>query len=252
VTDEAPTFDERAEWFDSHYTTTRGRIRLTLLMERILGSFPDPPARILDAGGGSGAVAVPLAQHGFTVTLLDPSEGMLRVADRRIATAGVEVKTVSGSIEEAAELVPGPYDAICCHAVLMYLDDPIPALEVLRSQVVGGAVLSLLEKNRAGLAMRPGFRGDYLEATRVLESPMSVGNLGIRNTARSFHQWRGLLAATGWAVDSWVGIRLFSDLAPDDLPAQRFEELATLERAAGRRDPYRAAARLLHIAATAT
>jgi SAM-dependent methyltransferase len=171
VTDEAPTFDDRAEWFDAHYATTRGRIRLALLLERILGSFPAPPARILDAGGGSGAVAVPLAEHGYAVTLLDPSEGMLRVAAGRIASAGVDVNMVGGSIEHVAALAPGPYDAICCHAVLMYLDDPVPALRVLRSQVPAGAALSLLEKNRAGLALRPGLRGDYLEATRVLESP---------------------------------------------------------------------------------
>jgi S-adenosylmethionine-dependent methyltransferase len=251
VTDEAPTFDDRAEWFDAHYATTRGRIRLALLMERILGSFPAPPARILDAGGGSGAVAAPLAEHGFSVTLLDPSHGMLRVAARRIADAGVNVATVEGPIEDVAELAPGPYDAICCHAVLMYLDDPVPALRALRSQVAAGAVLSLLEKNRAGLALRPGLRGDYLEATRVLESPIAAGNLGIPNRARSVEEWRDLLAATGWTLDSWVGIRLFSDLAPDDLPADRFDELATLEREAGRRDPYRAIARLIHIAATA-
>jgi S-adenosylmethionine-dependent methyltransferase len=250
VTDEA-TFDDRAEWFDAHYATTRGRIRLALLMERILGSFPAPPARILDAGGGSGAVAVPLAEHGYAVTLLDPSEGMLRVAAGRVANAGVDVTTVEGSIEHVAELAPGPYDAVCCHAVLMYLDDPVPALRALRSQVAAGGALSLLEKNRAGLALRPGLRGDYLEATRVLESPIATGNLGIRNRARSVDEWRELLSATGWTLDSWVGIRLFSDQAPDDLPGGRFEELATLEREAGRRDPYRAMARLIHMAATA-
>jgi S-adenosylmethionine-dependent methyltransferase len=251
VTDEAPTFDERAEWFDAHYATTRGRIRLALIMERILESFPRPPARILDAGGGSGAVAVPLAEHGYAVTLVDPSEGMLRVAARRIADAGVGVETVAGSIEDLAALAPEPYDAICCHAVLMYLEDPVPALRALRSQAHAGAPLSLLEKNRAGLALRPGLRGDYPEATRVLESALATGNLGIRNRARSVDEWRDLLAETGWRVDSWVGIRLFSDAAPDELPADRFEELLTLEREAGRRDPYRAVARLIHILATA-
>ena len=251
MTDGSPTFDDRAEWFDAHYATTRGRIRLALLMERILGSFPPPPARILDAGGGSGAVAVPLAEHGYAVTLLDPSEGMLRVAGGRIADAGVDVNSVEGPIEDVVELAPGPYDAICCHAVLMYLDDPVPALRALRSQVPAGATLSLLEKNQAGLALRPGLRGDYVEATRVLESPIAAGNLGIPNRARSVDEWRELLAATGWSIDSWVGIRLFSDQAPDDLPADRFEELARLEREAGRRDPYRAIARLIHIAATA-
>jgi hypothetical protein len=52
-------------------------------------------------------------------------------------------------------------------------------------------------------------------------------------------------------MDSWVGVRLFSDAAPDELPADRFDRLLTLEREAGRRDPYRAVARLIHISGRA-
>jgi S-adenosylmethionine-dependent methyltransferase len=248
---EPPTFDARAEWFDAHYGTTRGRIRLGLLMERIASSFPPPPARILDAGGGSGVVAIPLAERGHEVTLLDPSEGMLRVARRRIDHAGVDARAIAGSIDDLAARAPGPYNAICCHAVLMYLDDPEAALRTLRSHATAGAVLSLLEKNRDGLALRPGLRGDYEEAIRVLESPFAVGNLGIPNRARSVDEWQELLAATGWTAGSWVGVRLFSDLAPDDLSPERFEQLEDLEREAGRRDPYRSVARLIHIVATA-
>ncbi len=117
-----PRFDERAEWFDAHYRTTRGRIRLDLILERIGESFPPPPARILDAGGGSGAVAVTLAARGYEVTLLDPSEGMLRVARERIESRKVDIRVIADSIEAVASHAPGPYDAICCHAVLMYLD----------------------------------------------------------------------------------------------------------------------------------
>jgi S-adenosylmethionine-dependent methyltransferase len=249
---ELPTFDERAEWFDAHYDTTRGRIRLGLLMDRITRSFPPPPARILDAGGGSGVVAVPLASLGYAVTQLDPSDGMLRVAARRIQDAGIDVRAVAGSIDDLTASAPGPYDAICCHAVLMYLDDPEAALRTLRSHATADAVLSLLEKNRDGLALRPGLRGDYEEAIRVLESPFAAGNLGIPSRARSVDEWKELLAATGWTPGSWAGIRLFSDLAPDDLSPERFEQLERLEREAGRRDPYRSVARLIHIVATAS
>ena len=64
-------------------------------------------------------------------------------------------------------------------------------------------------------------------------------------------QWRDLLDAAGWRYDSAVGIRLFSDLVDDDLPGEEFEQLLRLEREAGRHDPYRAIARLIHISATA-
>jgi S-adenosylmethionine-dependent methyltransferase len=245
------SFDDKADWFDAHYDSTRGRVRLTLVLERLEATFPPPPARVLDVGGGSAIVAVPLAQRGYDVTVLEPSAGMLEVARRRIGDAAVDVYLVQAGIEDVRERTPGPFDGICCHAVLLYLDDPALHLASLRAVAAPGAVLSLLEKNRLGLALRPGLRGDFTEAIRVLDDPVASGNLGIPNRSRSVEEWTELLAATGWREDSWVGVRLFSDLASDDLPSDRFEELLRLEREAGTREPYRSVARLVHLSATA-
>jgi SAM-dependent methyltransferase len=246
-----PTFDERAEWFDHHYEATRGRVRATLLLERLAESLPAPPATVLDVGGGSGVIAVPLAARGYEVTLLDPSPAMLDLARGHAADAGAELRFVEGRVERIAELTPGPFDAVCCHAVLMYLDDPAPHLAAMRHAASTSATLSLLEKNRLALAMRPGLRGDYAEALRVLDDPVAGGNLGIPNRSRSVDEWSDLLTGSGWRLDSWVGIRLFSDLAPDVLSEEDAERLLSLEREAGRREPYRSAARLIHLSATA-
>ena len=200
-----PTFDERADWFDRHYTTTRGRVRAALVLERLADTLPPPPATVLDVGGGSGAIAVPLATDGYGLTLLDPSTAMLDLAGRHAIDAGVELRLVQGGVEMVAELAPGPFDAICCHAVLLYLDDPGAHLATLRRVVAAGATLSLLEKNRLALAMRPGLRGDYAEAIRVLDDPVATGNLGIENRSRSVDEWTELLEQTGWRLDSWVG-----------------------------------------------
>jgi len=245
------SFDDKAEWFDEHYGTTRGRLRLTLLLERLEQTFPPPPATVLDVGGGTGVVAVPLTERGYHVTMLEPSEGMLDVARQRVASSGAHVELIQGAVEDVTELARGPFGAICCHAVLLYLDDPAAHLTALRAVAAPGAVLSLLEKNRLALSMRPGLRGEYSEAIRVLDDPVASGNLGIPNRSRSVEEWTDLLTATGWRVDSWVGIRLFSDLAPDDLSADRSDELVRLEREAGRREPYRSVARLIHVSATA-
>jgi hypothetical protein len=63
-------FVGKADWFESHYESTRGRVRLSLVQERLRSIIPAPPARILDAGGGTGAFAVPLAKEGYNVTHL--------------------------------------------------------------------------------------------------------------------------------------------------------------------------------------
>ena len=246
-----PTFDERADWFDRHYATTRGRVRLALLLERLDETLPAPPARILDAGGGSGAVAVPLAERGYAVTILEPSEGMRRVASERLAATGLDVGIVAGSIEDAPSRALGPFDAVCAHAVLLYTDDPVRELRRLRSVTRDDGILSLLEKNRDALSMRPGLSGAFEEARRVLDDPVAAGNLGIRNRSWSVREWERKLADSGWRLDSWAGVRLFSDGAADDLSPDAFDALLAHERDAGRRDPYRAVSRLVHLSATA-
>jgi PPOX class probable F420-dependent enzyme len=247
-------FAGKAEFFDGHYRSIRGRVRLELVLERLQRAMPPAPARILDAGGGTGAYAIPLAAAGHSVTLLDPSEEWLEVAGKRAAEAGVALTLVPGRVEEAVELLGGgeAFDAVLCHAVLMYLDDPAAALRALRHVARDGSVLSNLEKNRDGLSMRPGFAGDVAEARRVLDSPMAAGRLGIVNRAFRVGEVRQMMVRTGWRPVSWAGVRLFSDPHTDDEPGQaEVEAWLELEREVAGRDPYRQVARLLHTLAVA-
>lgn len=130
--------------------------------------------------------------------------------------------------------------------------EPASALRTLRSVAVPGAVLSLLEKDRDGLTLRPGLQGDYAEALRLLTERDSIGRLGVRNRAFDVAEWLAMLDQAGWTPDDWVGIRLFSDYAPDDLHPDAYAALVDLERSAGARDPYRRLARLVHFIARAT
>src|SRR5262245_33374478 len=209
--------------------------------------MPTPPATVVDVGGGSGAIAIPLAQAGYEVTVVDPSPGMLAVAERRAAEAGVSIETMEAGVAAVRDVASGPFDVVCCHAVLLYLEDPAAALTTLRAVARPGSVLSLLEKNRDALAMRPGVLGDFAEALRVLDDPVATGNLGIPNRSYPIAAWRDWLAEAGWRVDAWAGVRLFSDTATDDLEPDRFQTLLELERRAGRCEPYRSLSRLVHI-----
>jgi SAM-dependent methyltransferase len=248
---DVPTFDERAEWFDEHYSTTRGRVRRELVLERIRATAPPPPAAVLDVGGGSGAIAIPLAAAGYRVTVADPSRGMLDIAVANAAEAGVDIRVEQIAIDDLPGSSLGAFDVVCCHAVLLYVDDPPSALRILRSAAREGATLSLLEKNRGALAIRPGLAGDYAEALRVLDDAVATGNLGIPNRSHPVATWLAWLDEAGWGVSSWAGIRLFSDTARDGLSEPAFRALLDLEREAGARDPYRSVARLVHFAATA-
>jgi S-adenosylmethionine-dependent methyltransferase len=241
-------FAGRSEWFDKHYATPRGRVRLELVLERLRHRLPPVPARILDAGGGTGAFAIPLAKIGYDVTLLDASDEWLERAERNAASAGVSLPLVNAPMEELP-LDQAPFDAILCHTVLLYVEQPEAVLRALHSAARPAAILSLLEKNRDALALRPGLAGDYGEAHRLLDARDSVGRLSVENRAHSLDEWSNMLLRTGWEVIEWAGCRLFSDVAPDVLDADAYVALLDLERAAGTREPYRSISRLVHLIA---
>lgn len=245
-------FADRSEWFDEHYATTRRRVRLALVLERLRRRLPPPPARILDAGGGTGAFAVPLASRGDEVTLLDASEEWLDRARMNAKAAGVEFRTIRGEVEDAANLLEPGFDVALCHAVLMYTEDPKVGLRQLRSLVRDDGQLSLLEKNQDAISLRPGLQGDYREARRLLHERQSKGRLGIENQAHRIEEWETMLEQTGWTLVDWVGVRLFSDAAPESLSDDEFDALLALERDAGTMGSYRRVSRLVHMWARAT
>jgi SAM-dependent methyltransferase len=245
-------FAGRADGFDEHYTEPRGRVRLELVLERLRDALPPPPLRILDAAGGTGAYAIPLAAMGYDVTIVDQSADWLEHARVKADAAGVGLELINIRLESLVDAGLGTFDVILCHAVLMYVADPAAALRTLRTVAAPGAVLSLLEKNRAGIALRPGLQGDYAEAHRLLTERDSVGRLGVENRAYAVSEWLTMLEAARWRPADWVGIRLFSDHAPDDLGPDAYAALLDLERAAGAMDPYRQVSRLVHVIARAS
>ncbi|MDX6222512.1 MAG: hypothetical protein QOD91_1566, partial [Frankiales bacterium] len=59
-----------------------------------------PMLDILDAGGGTGGFAVPLAELGHRVTVVDPSPDSLAALERRAAEA--DIRTIRGVQGDAA------------------------------------------------------------------------------------------------------------------------------------------------------
>lgn len=105
-------------------------------------SLPEPPARVLDAGAGTGALALLAAELGHDVTALDLSAGMLGRARGKAAAAGLEMTFVVGS---AAEPPAGPFDVILERHVVWTLPDPAAALAAWREVAAPGGRLVLLE-----------------------------------------------------------------------------------------------------------
>ena len=101
-------------------------------------SLPEPPARVLDVGAGTGALSLLAAELGHRVTALDLSPGMLERARAKAEAQGLDVDFVVGAAEEPP---PGPFDAVIERHVLWTAPDPVASLRAWREVAPGGRVV---------------------------------------------------------------------------------------------------------------
>jgi 2-polyprenyl-3-methyl-5-hydroxy-6-metoxy-1,4-benzoquinol methylase len=92
--------------------------------ERVLLDFVGPleGRTVLDVGTGTGRAALALALHGGTVTGVDASTAMLRVARQRADTRGLGVMFAPGDAH-ALPFESGAFDITVCLRVLMHTPD---------------------------------------------------------------------------------------------------------------------------------
>ncbi|MFE9455449.1 methyltransferase domain-containing protein [Streptomyces californicus] len=225
------------------------------LDEQIAGRFPvGKRLRVLDVGMGRGAQALRLARAGHSVTGLESDASMLTAARESLATEpeGIRerVRLIEGDGRETGvHFLPGSFDVVLCHGVLMYVEEPDPMLAGLARMLAPGGLLSLLVRNADALAMRPGLAGDFGGALAAFDTATYTDRLGLSVRADRLDALRGTLAGIAAPLHAWYGVRVFTDNVDNDveLPADEMERVLALEDRAGRTDPYRGVAALLHL-----
>ncbi|MEV0587254.1 methyltransferase domain-containing protein [Nonomuraea sp. NPDC050310] len=242
-------------------STLRQVVRQELVARQLAGHLAGAgPQRVLDVGCGQGTQLVRLARLGHEVTGLDSSATLLGDLRRDLAGEPDEVRArvrvVQGDARDLAGVFePGSFEVVLCHGVLMYFADPGPLLDGLARVVAPGGMVSLLVRNGDALAMRAGLLGDWDSALRAFDH-VSYGNrLGVAARADRVDDLVASLAGRGLSVRAWYGVRLFTDVAPDDAGLPDKRELAALlacEERAATTDPYRRVAALTHLIAERT
>jgi S-adenosylmethionine-dependent methyltransferase len=225
----------------------RGRVGFELLLGQVLEALPAAPATVVDAGGGTGQLAVALAGHGYRVTVVDTSAAMLATCAQRAADEGGAVPgRVTGVQGDAAGLPgllgEGSQDAAVCHDLLTRVDDQAALLASLAGVLAEGGVLSLGFANRDWLALRAGRRGDHASALRLVERAPGPEAVTLTEAEQ-------LLSKAGLALVAASGVGVFAEAGDDDLNQEERAALVELERLVAGREPYRSSARTLHLVA---
>jgi SAM-dependent methyltransferase len=206
---------------------------------------------VVDVGGGTGGFAVPLAEAGHRVTVVDASPDALAALTRRAAEAGVadRVAAMQGDGDRLADLVPqGQADLVLCHSLLEVVDDPAEVVAALAATLRPGGALSLVVANRAAAVLSRAMNGHLDAAAALLNDP--DGRAGPGDKLRRRFDATGaaaLLTAAGLAVEKVHGVRVVADLVPGSVADGDPDALLAFEIVASSRSPYRDIATQLHL-----
>ncbi|MEV7105124.1 class I SAM-dependent methyltransferase [Streptomyces atroolivaceus] len=209
---------------------------------------------VLDTGGGTGNFAVPVARLGHRVTVVDPSPNALFALERRAEEAGVadRVRGVQGDILGLFEVVDRVgYDAVLCHGVLEYVDDPAEGVRNAVEALRPAGALSLLGAGLGGAVLARALAGHFAEARQALADPTGRWGDGDPVPRRfTADQLTGLVDDAGIEVGAVHGVRVFADLVPGvlvDTEPGAMEELLRLEAAVAELPAFHAVATQLHV-----
>ncbi len=193
---------------------------LRSVVESLAAKTGRPCLDIVDAGGGTGGFAVPLAALGHSVTVIDPSPDSLAAAQRRAAEKAVPLGAVQG---EAADHL------VLCHSVLEYVDSPPAAMAAIAAVLRPGGAVSVLTASAVAAVIHRALAGRFDEARRLLTgigpvtgsngdgSGAVAGGRGPAGTGPRRFTLAGvtnLIEQAGLRPGAALGLRVFADLVP--------------------------------------
>lgn len=241
-------FDSRAKSFEEEiYGSSKGYIRLRVLWEDLLTEIPrisHGGLSILDAGGGSGHMALHMANRGNRVVLCDPSREMLARAEEAVREANLsDLVTLRHSAIQDLERA-GDFDVITCHAVLEWLADPETTLRHLVQLLREDGLLSLMFYNQNAALLKRIFRGEFAGVSVAFEGKRQ-NNECTPLVEETVCAW---LESFGMKVVSKSGIRMFHDHLPDLIRSRdRLDDLLEVEKELRKREPFASLGQHVHL-----
>ena len=243
---------------DGAYATVKGHVRTYVMHHQLLEHLPEPPATVLDVGGGAGHQSFPLAEAGYEVTLLDSSPAMLDKARERLTRLPSEarrrVSFVDAAGEKAETAVDGRrFAAVLCHGVLGYVEQPEPLVNQLCRCAVGGGLVSIMTANANATAVQPALERRWDDALAAFDARTGIGVLGVQGRSDTVEEVSGFLRSGGVEPVGWYGVWLFVDwlefsgVELDPTDTKEVAAIAAVELEASRRDPYRQLSRVFHL-----
>jgi S-adenosylmethionine-dependent methyltransferase len=244
-------FDKLIERFKKKvYATAKGDWRLKLLKEDLEPFYRYPqPLTVWDAGCGFAQISAELAKKGHRLTLCDLSEKMLARAEQLFHSLDLKAEFHHQAAQALALQLPR-FDLVLCHALLEWLADPVPALQIIADRVAAGGYLSLLFYNRNAMVYTNALKGGWRFRHLLDDSYLGKGDKLTPPNPQYPHKIQELLESWGFEIMAHTGIRVFHDyLDKETLKQTDPAELFELEYRYCRMPTYRDMGRYVHLVA---
>lgn len=263
MTDSRTRFDVGAEAWADYNQRPLGRIRQEVTWHNLAPNLPavtdvEHPPCVLDAGGGSGELALRLIQQGYRVWLSDYAPAMLDQAQQAARSLPIDVRDrltlCPMSVDETVESFdPRSFDAITCHTLIEFLPDPRASLASLASLLRDNGLMSVSFVNRHAEVLRQVWsKSDPRGALATLEKSDFCASLfdvpGSAYTAKEVTAW---LRDAGLQITGYYGVRAFADWVLHERldDPDFFDALLHLEKAVAAHPPYSELARYIQLIA---
>lgn len=207
---------------------------------------------MLDVGGGTGVLAVPLAAAGCAVTVVEPNPNALATLYRRGEEAGVSARitAVQADSDALGSLVrAGEFDLALGHGLLEVVEDPKNTVAAMAEALAPGGAVSVVVANRYAAVLHRALAGRLTDARALLDDP--AGHLPGESLLRRFDTdgLHRLLVDAGLAVELLQGTGALADVVPGQVLEQSpgaADALAELELRVATIGPLRDIATRLH------
>lgn len=231
----ADNFDDAITTWLTELEQPWNKLRYTLYRANLKRHLPPGSLRILDVGGGSGSDAIPLAQDGHEVTLIDFSSKMLEQAQHIAQHCGVSERLEfhQADLFDLPGLFSMPvFDVVVCHNVIQYVPDMPGALQVICEPLKPGGIVSVINVNRASDVLQAALLrlnlDEACERIDARDSYTPIFHTSLRRYAGE--EMIGPLQDAGCMLLGHYGIRCVTDYIFDNTLKHDPEFYAKLEK----------------------
>jgi SAM-dependent methyltransferase len=227
-------YEPMAAGYDEEFEVAHRRLYDDLAWERVLALLGDGPARVVDAGCGTGRLSARLVAAGHAVLGLEPTPSMADAAAARWMADRFELQRAG--IEDAV-VEPGTADLVMAMGSVQFTEDPIASIRRMVHWVRPGGHLVVLCDSLSSLVhelLRNGDVEQALERGRSRRALWVRGGLAVEHHLLDAVRLRGAFLSAGLDQVTVSGLLVaFTTMGRDEwmrAAVEHHAELTDLER----------------------